>query len=280
MLQDPLARILFSNPPTAHDINQLTRSSTTLDVVIGFPTGDIVWLDLITMKYTRINKGGAVTSSGVTQIRWLPCSRNDGLFVSGHIDGTMLVWDREKEDSEPGRGWSTRPFRDVSTSTSASGDSSSNAMQASLSGSVSSGVFNWDPKRNIVVSRPGMVSPSTSAGSDLLLDTATTNPAANDGSSIGEPAALGLSRSPTMKDSLTLSPTTEEAPQSTTSSGIGAGLLGMSRGSQRHRDSVSAGNAPGGEEDVAGGLAAAAGGKWDKNPVTHWRVARTKISGT
>jgi hypothetical protein len=34
----------------------LTRSTSQIDVIIGFSTGDIVWFDPISNKYARINK--------------------------------------------------------------------------------------------------------------------------------------------------------------------------------------------------------------------------------
>ncbi|KAJ1597249.1 hypothetical protein NDA14_001987 [Ustilago hordei] len=96
--KESLARITFTASPSAHDINQFTRAHDRLDIVIGFVTGDLVWLDPIASKYTRINKGGCITSSAVTQVRWLPGSEN--LIMAAHADGTILVYDREREDSE------------------------------------------------------------------------------------------------------------------------------------------------------------------------------------
>lgn len=108
--KEPLARFLFASPPSSHDVNQLTRSPTTLDIIIGFPTGDIIWLDAIGLRYSRFNKGGIVTDSGITHIRWLPSASHEGLFVSAHADGTMIVWDREREDCEVSKGWQPRPW--------------------------------------------------------------------------------------------------------------------------------------------------------------------------
>lgn len=42
-VQEPLARITFAAFPTCHDINKDTASSTCLDIVIGFNTGDLIW---------------------------------------------------------------------------------------------------------------------------------------------------------------------------------------------------------------------------------------------
>jgi hypothetical protein len=42
--------------PLCHDVNFVTRSTTHLDVVAGFSSGDIIWFDPMTNKYSRINK--------------------------------------------------------------------------------------------------------------------------------------------------------------------------------------------------------------------------------
>jgi len=42
--QEPLSRITFSAHPTCHDVNISTSSSEHLDVIIGFNSGDLVWL--------------------------------------------------------------------------------------------------------------------------------------------------------------------------------------------------------------------------------------------
>ncbi|KAL1644966.1 hypothetical protein SLS58_004037 [Diplodia intermedia] len=51
----------------------------------------------MSQKYARINKNGAINGSAVSEIRWLPNS--DNLFVAAHMDGTLVVYDKEKEDA-------------------------------------------------------------------------------------------------------------------------------------------------------------------------------------
>lgn len=57
MVQDTLARVTFSQVPTCHAISHHTASLERVDVVVGFSSGDIVWLDFIIGRYSRINKG-------------------------------------------------------------------------------------------------------------------------------------------------------------------------------------------------------------------------------
>ncbi|KAF8205780.1 WD40-repeat-containing domain protein [Mycena galopus ATCC 62051] len=94
--KEPLARVTFSAYPTCHDVNLSTSSSERLDVIIGFSTGDLVWLDPIASRYGRLNKQGSITNSPCTAVRWVPSSSS--LFLVAHADGTIIVYDKERED--------------------------------------------------------------------------------------------------------------------------------------------------------------------------------------
>ncbi|KAJ7286199.1 catabolite repression protein creC [Mycena rebaudengoi] len=94
--KEPIARITFSAYPTCHDVNISTSSSEHLDVVIGFSTGDLVWLDPISSRYARLNKSGSITNSPCTAVRWVPSSAT--LFLVAHADGTIIVYDKERDD--------------------------------------------------------------------------------------------------------------------------------------------------------------------------------------
>ncbi|KAJ3507274.1 hypothetical protein NLJ89_g6395 [Agrocybe chaxingu] len=71
--------ITFSAYPTCHDVNISTATPDHLDVIIGFNTGDLIWL-----------------GSPCTAVRWVPSSST--LFLVSHADGTILVYDKERED--------------------------------------------------------------------------------------------------------------------------------------------------------------------------------------
>ncbi|KAG0701508.1 WD40 repeat-like protein [Suillus ampliporus] len=94
--KEPLTRISFSAHPTCHDVNPSTASSERLDVIIGFSTGDLIWFDPISSRYCRLNKQGAISSSTCTAVRWVPSSPT--LFLVSHADGTIIVYDKERED--------------------------------------------------------------------------------------------------------------------------------------------------------------------------------------
>ncbi|KAK4043144.1 hypothetical protein C8A01DRAFT_43925 [Parachaetomium inaequale] len=93
-----LTKILFTKAHClCHDVNKVTKSSTHIDVVMGFSTGEIIWWEPITQRYTRLNKNGIINGTPVSQIEWIPGSEN--LFLAAHMDGTLVVYDKEKEDN-------------------------------------------------------------------------------------------------------------------------------------------------------------------------------------
>ncbi|GAA5931461.1 uncharacterized protein JCM15063_001474 [Sporobolomyces koalae] len=116
--KEPLSRIIFSSFPTCINANQHTASHLQIDLLVGFASGDIIWIDPLTAKYTRFNKSGVITSSPVTSISWLPPGpasdasslpstpslssslpeNRSNLFLTSHADGTILIWDKDRED--------------------------------------------------------------------------------------------------------------------------------------------------------------------------------------
>ncbi|KAK7015164.1 hypothetical protein VNI00_019189 [Paramarasmius palmivorus] len=120
--KEPLARITFSAHPTCHDVNPLTASSDRLDVIVGFSTGDLIWLDPVS-----------------STLRPSKPTRLYNKFPL-HSDGTIVVYDREREDgtftpSEPG-------------------PSHTNTSSANGSDSHTSSEDSWDPMDNIFVTMP------------------------------------------------------------------------------------------------------------------------------
>ncbi|KAL2264866.1 hypothetical protein VTJ83DRAFT_7376 [Remersonia thermophila] len=93
-----LTKILFTKAHClCHDVNRVTRSSTHIDVVMGFSTGEILWWEPVTQRYMRLNKNGTINATPVSHIEWIPGSEN--LFLAAHMDGTLVVYDKEKEDA-------------------------------------------------------------------------------------------------------------------------------------------------------------------------------------
>ncbi|KAK7207948.1 WD40-repeat-containing domain protein [Myxozyma melibiosi] len=95
---EPLSKVLFTKAhPICHDVNQLTRSSQHIDVAMGFSSSDIIWYDPMSTRYNRLNKNGVINSSACADIQWIPGSEN--LFMVGHMDGSIVIYDKEKDDS-------------------------------------------------------------------------------------------------------------------------------------------------------------------------------------
>ncbi|KAI9056011.1 hypothetical protein LZ554_000943 [Drepanopeziza brunnea f. sp. 'monogermtubi'] len=92
-----LTKILFTKGHClCHDINQVTKAPSHIDLIMGFSTGEIIWFEPISQKYTRLNKNGIINATPVSEIRWIPGSEN--LFLAAHMDGSLVVYDKEKED--------------------------------------------------------------------------------------------------------------------------------------------------------------------------------------
>ncbi|KAH9885022.1 WD40 repeat-like protein [Xylariomycetidae sp. FL2044] len=95
---DYLTKILFTKAHClSHDVNLVTKSSSHIDMIMGFSTGEIIWWEPMSQRYTRLNKNGIINKTPVAQIRWIPGSEN--LFLAAHMDGSMVVYDKEKEDA-------------------------------------------------------------------------------------------------------------------------------------------------------------------------------------
>ncbi|KAJ5287487.1 hypothetical protein N7478_003173, partial [Penicillium angulare] len=96
--EDHLTKVLFTKSHMlCHDINELTKTASHLDIVMGSSAGDIIWYEPMSQKYARINKNGVINNSPVTHIKWLPGSEN--LFMASHANGALVVYDKEKEDA-------------------------------------------------------------------------------------------------------------------------------------------------------------------------------------
>ncbi|KAL9128521.1 MAG: hypothetical protein Q9217_002817 [Psora testacea] len=94
----PMMKILFARAHIlCHDINHFTKFSNHVDVIMGANTGDIVWFEAYSQRYVRINKGNIISASPISEIRWLPGSEN--LFLASHMDGTLIVYDKERDDA-------------------------------------------------------------------------------------------------------------------------------------------------------------------------------------
>ncbi|KAF8964008.1 catabolite repression protein creC [Flammula alnicola] len=149
-IKEPLSRITFSAYPTCHDVNISTATPDHLDVIIGFNTGDLVWLDPINSRYGRLNKQGSISGSPCTAVRWVPSSAT--LFLVSHADGTIIVYDKEREDG-------TFTPQDPNTP-------SPNDANGFLSPNTEGTSQEWDPLDNMFVTMPPW-HPATATGGGI-----------------------------------------------------------------------------------------------------------------
>ncbi|GAB1315749.1 Catabolite repression protein creC [Madurella fahalii] len=93
-----LTKILFTKAHClCHDVNRVAKNSSHIDVIMGFSTGEMIWWEPISQRYTRLNKHGIINGTPVSEIKWIPGSEN--FFLAAHMDGTLIVYDKEKEDA-------------------------------------------------------------------------------------------------------------------------------------------------------------------------------------
>ena len=68
--EEHLTKILFTKAHAlCHDINYFTKAHNHIDIIMGFSTGDIIWYEPMSQKYTRLNKN--VSEHGLTVGRGL-----------------------------------------------------------------------------------------------------------------------------------------------------------------------------------------------------------------
>lgn len=107
--QDPIARMAFAAVPTTTAINYSTLCHERMDILVGFNTGDIFWIEAFSGRYTRYNKDASsmaqtlsnnksisvVSSAPVKKVQWL---QGDQLFATAFQDGCIAFWDKDRED--------------------------------------------------------------------------------------------------------------------------------------------------------------------------------------
>ncbi|KAI2617772.1 WD40 repeat-like protein [Hypoxylon sp. NC1633] len=95
---DYLTKILFTKAHClSHDVNLVTKTQSHIDMIMGFSTGEVIWWEPMSQRYTRLNKNGVINKTPLSHIRWIPGAEN--LFLAAHMDGSLIVYDKEKEDA-------------------------------------------------------------------------------------------------------------------------------------------------------------------------------------
>ncbi|WVQ84387.1 hypothetical protein IAT38_006539 [Cryptococcus sp. DSM 104549] len=95
-IKEALMKVIFERHPTCHAVIKATASPERVDVLIGFQSGDIVWIDPIIGRYSRINKGGFMNDTPVIAIH--PDPRQPTHFLAHFKDNTILRFNICLED--------------------------------------------------------------------------------------------------------------------------------------------------------------------------------------
>ncbi|KDN61485.1 putative WD domain-containing protein [Colletotrichum sublineola] len=143
---DYLTKILFTKAHClCHDVNPITKNIAHIDVIMGFSTGEIIWWEPVSQRYTRLNKNGIINGTPVSEIRWIPGS--ESLFLAAHMDGSLVVYDKDKEDAQ------FSPEDESPTNGSTNGESdSTSGVNHNLKIQINKSVHSKNQKTNPVAS--------------------------------------------------------------------------------------------------------------------------------
>ncbi|WWC88350.1 uncharacterized protein L201_003260 [Kwoniella dendrophila CBS 6074] len=86
--KEPLTRITFSQIPSCHAVNLHTLGPDRVDVIIGFQSGDLIWVDFPSGKYSRLNKGGLLNNTAVLGVHFDP--KQPHHLMAHFADSTIL----------------------------------------------------------------------------------------------------------------------------------------------------------------------------------------------
>ncbi|ODN81911.1 hypothetical protein L202_02255 [Cryptococcus amylolentus CBS 6039] len=95
-IREPFAKIYFRHAVTSHAIIQQTANVDRLDCIVGLESGDLIWVDPILGRYTRLNKNGILNNNRVDGI--YPDPRQPTHFLAVFADSTILRFNTSLED--------------------------------------------------------------------------------------------------------------------------------------------------------------------------------------
>lgn len=97
-IDPPCLRLtLSSSIITCMSIFQYVSDERNLDILVGFASGDILWINPFAMKYSIWNQNGKIKREIVTSLEWSKCGN---FAFAGFGDGEVLVWDRRNDETE------------------------------------------------------------------------------------------------------------------------------------------------------------------------------------
>lgn len=96
-----LAKIMFTQAwPIVADVNRFSASPTQLDLAVGLSNGEVLWIESVSNRFSRMNKDGTLASNApATAIAWVPQSST--IVAVGYGNGSVGIYDVEREDGAP-----------------------------------------------------------------------------------------------------------------------------------------------------------------------------------
>lgn len=88
------------NSDHLHDSHNKNSTQGRIDVALGFSTGDVVWLDPVSARWSHMNVGGCLHSAAVTSLKWVPGTY---LIFVAFADGMVLLLEAGRADWRPHR---------------------------------------------------------------------------------------------------------------------------------------------------------------------------------
>ena len=94
-LSKPLDKKVYKGTnPTCHDFNVSSANAETLNLLIGFSTGQIQLIDPVKKELNKLfNEERVIDKTRVTCLRWVP--GNHSLFLAAHASGHVFVYNEE-----------------------------------------------------------------------------------------------------------------------------------------------------------------------------------------
>ncbi|XP_057536271.1 uncharacterized protein LOC130814211 [Amaranthus tricolor] len=159
--KDPIKSINFSNSnPFCHAFDPDAKDGH--DFLIGLNSGDVYSVSLRQQLQDmgkklvgahHYNKDGSLNNSRCTSIAWVP--KSDGVFVVGHADGNMYVYEKSKEGVGDPSFSATKDQNQFSVAHARTSKSNPTARWHICQGSINSIAFSNDAVYMATVGRDG-----------------------------------------------------------------------------------------------------------------------------
>ncbi|ENN80023.1 hypothetical protein D910_06156 [Dendroctonus ponderosae] len=94
-LTKPLDKKFYKGTnPTCHDFNEASVEGESVNLIIGFTTGQIQLIDPFKKEFSKLfNEERLIDKTKVTCLKWVPGSRS--LFLAAHASGQFYVYNEE-----------------------------------------------------------------------------------------------------------------------------------------------------------------------------------------